>query len=224
MGSFVAFHPRYLLVGALLAGPLLFAVSVKALQASPSEELAAAIQIAGPTENIASERTFLRAWRAVIVAAKVSSARAYVSEAVRLRPASASAVVESALSVFVPPRKQRLTQREIGIIREIVAGALLAEPKRAAAVVAAAVFVQPFARDEIVAAAILAAPEERYAITQAADSTSSTLTWIMLAENSSDHSVAAFGSLNPANIDTRADRDDKKVRSPEKKPKKPEDP
>lgn len=193
--------------------------------ATPSSEISAAVQVAGSdSTETASKKTFLRAWSTLISAGGGPSTRAYVSAAVRLRPIFGPAIVQSTLSILIPPRKQALTEKEQVIIRETVGAAVEAQPPGAAAIVLAALSVQPAARDEIVAAAIFAAPDQREAILAAAVPYAVSLTWIRLTENGDEASAVPVGALNPSNIDARGERDEKKVRSPEKKPKKPKDP
>jgi hypothetical protein len=212
-----------LLFLAFSAANCLLAGSVTA--AAPASEISAAIQVAGSgSTETASKKTFLRAWSAVISGGNELSARAYVSAAVRLQPTFGPAIVQSTLSILIPPKKQVLTEKEHVIIRETVDGAVEVEPSMAAAIVLAALSVQPAARDEIVAAAIVAAPDQREAILAAAAPYALTLTWLRLSENGSEAPAAPVGAVNPSNIDARGDRDEKKVRSPEKKPKKPKNP
>ena len=181
---------------------------------SPADEVSRAFKIASSdSHDSTSDRSFLRAWRAVISGADELSVRAYVAEAIRLRPDSCAAIVESTLSTLIPPKKPRLTQRDLSIVRETITGALGASPGCAASVVSASLRIQPVARDEIVAAALLAAPGEKQAITEAASHVQ-TLSWINLARIGQDQRDRPFDTLNPANIDARvAD-----VISPEKEP------
>ena len=206
-------HP-FLALTALLFVGVLFCGLASTSKSSPADDVSRAFKIASSnSHDSTSDRSFLRAWRAVISGADELSVRGYVSEAIRLRPDSCAAIVESTLSTLIPPKKHRLTQRDLSIVRETVTGALEANQGCAASVVSAAMRIQPVARDEIVTAALLAAPSEKQAITEVA-SHYQTLSWINLARIGQDQRDRPFDTLNPANIDARvAD-----VISPEKEP------
>jgi len=209
---------RLLFLGLSAANCLLFG---SITLASPADEISAAIQVSrsGSAET-ASKKAFLRAWCAVVSGVDELSARTYVSAAVRLRPALGPAIVQSALSILIPPKKQVLSEKEQTIIRETIRGAVEVQPGMAAAIVLAALSAQPFARDDIVDGAIVAAPDQRDAVIAAAAPYALTLSWFRLAENGVEHPILPVGGLNPSNIDTRGDRDEK-VRSPEKRPNPP---
>lgn len=212
---------RYLVLGFSAASCLFCGNTALAL---PADEIAAAIQVSdsGSSET-ASKKAFLRAWSSVISGADEFTARAYVSAAARLRPNLAAAIVRSALSILIPPKKQVLNEKERAIIRESICGAVEIQPDAAPAIVLAALSVQPFARDAIVAAAISAAPDQRARVVAAAAPYALVLSWLRLADSGTENPAIPVGTVNPANIDAGSDRDDKKVRSPEKKPKPPKE-
>ena len=178
-------------------------VFLPTLSASEHDDIERAILHSGALgSRTARPAQFLSAITAVFAGADRAAIANEVTIAIQLRPELAARIVAAALRTLIEPQKRPLTQAEIDLISSIVAAAVQQSPRSTAAIVVAAYTIQPAAREQIEAAA-------GYSLN---------LAWLHWHVAAGWMTNATDVRPNPSNLD---DGDDKKVQSPEKKPRFP---